>query len=92
MKEAEKLRKKNIAMFYGKSKVMKDDCCFWDGWLDRADGHMEIIRRRHSNDDFTVDYKSVQYKTNMITATEGHEIQQKVMKMNQKVWRFHKVD
>ena len=68
--EAEKVRKKNIAKFSGKSKVMKDNCCLWDGWLDRADDHVESIRRRCSSDDFTVDYKSFQYK---VSSAEVHE-------------------
>ena len=49
---------------------MKDDCCLWDGWLDRADDHVESIRRRHSSDGFTVDYKSFQYK---VPSAEVHE-------------------
>ena len=67
--EAEKVRKKDIATFYGKRKVMKDDCCLWDSWLDRANDHVESIRRC-SSDDFTVDYKSFQYK---VSSVEVHE-------------------
>ena len=57
--EAEKLQKTSIASFYGK-KVMKDDYSLWDGWMDRGDGYVQNVERRHSSsDDFRVDYKSV---------------------------------
>ena len=52
---------------------MKDDCCLWDGWLDRADNEVEVVRKRHSSDDFTVDYKSVMYKTKTNENMKRHE-------------------
>ena len=54
----------------------------WEGWLDRADDHVESIRRRCSSDDFTVDYKSFQYKVSSVEVHEnGVKSDEKVLKI-----------
>ena len=66
---------------------MKDDCCLWDSWLDRANDHVESIRRRHSSDDFTVDYKSFQYKVSSVevhkNGAKSDEKELKIMEVSQ---------
>ena len=65
---------------------MKYECCLWDGWLDRADDEVEVVRKRHSSDAFTVDYKSVMYKTKMKENMKRHEEgNENVAKSNEKL-------
>ena len=61
-KEAEKIAQKiSVKKFYRNKKNNNDDTNMFEGWMDRAIHDIEMVQRRHSSDNFEIDYGKISH-------------------------------
>ena len=61
-KEAKKIAESiSVRKFYGNRKNNNDDTNLFKGWMDRGVHEIQMVCRRHSGDDFDINYSNVKY-------------------------------